>query len=154
MKLSKGRMVAIATALFGVVMLWQSVQIKPLFPPTEGDCGPAVFPALCCIGMIACAIGKFLFPIVEESNKKFVEKLGWQKAGLVMLWLVLYTLGLNYLGFVLASIPAFFVLILLFTWEEKRNYLMAAVCSLVYSVGTYFLFTDVLGVLLPAGKLF
>lgn len=154
MKLSKGKMVAIITALFGAVMLWQSVQIKPLFPPTEGDCGPAVFPALCCIGLIVCAAGKFLLPVVEENSKKFVDRLGWMKAGLMMLWLVGYTLGLNYLGFVLASIPAFFLLILLFSWGEKRNYFVAAGISLVYSVGCYFLFTDVLGVLLPAGKLF
>jgi len=43
---------------------------------------------------------------------------------------------------------------MLFTWEEKRNYLVAAITSLVFSFGAYYLFTDVLAVILPKGKLF
>ena len=72
----------------------------------------------------------------------------------MLLWLAVYTLGLSYVGYVLASIPAFFLLIILFTWEEKKNYLVAAAYSATFTLVAYFLFTRVLGVLLPSGKLF
>ena len=154
MKLTKGKTVAIGAALFGAVMLWQSLQIKPLFPPTEGDCGPAFFPAFCCIGLILCAAGKFFFPVTDEKNTTFLSKKGWMKAGLMLVWLAGYVLGLTWFGFIIATIPAFFLLILLFTWGEKKNYLAAAIYSVIYSVGAYFLFTRVLSVILPQGKLF
>ena len=72
----------------------------------------------------------------------------------MFLWLAGYTFGLNYLGFIIASIPAYFLLIMLFTWEEKRNYLVAAITSAAFSFGAYYLFTEVLAVILPKGKLF
>ena len=154
MKLSKDKTVALVSGLFGLFMLWQALAIKPTFPPTDGDCGPAVYPAFCCICLVLCAIGKFFFPTVKDSGKKFVDKMGWIKAGLMLLWLGSYTFALDYLGFIIASIPAYFLLIMLFTWEEKRNYLVAAITSLVFSFGAYYLFTDVLAVILPKGKLF
>jgi len=154
MKLSKDKKIAIITAAFAAVMMWQAVQIKPLFPPTAGDCGPAFFPTMCCVGIILCSVGKFFLPVAKESNAKFLSKEGWLKIGLMMLWLIGYTLGLNYLGYILASIPAFFLLIMLFTWNEKRNYIIAAVYSTTFTLMAYVLFTKVLSVMLPAGKLF
>lgn len=154
MKLSKDKKVALVTGLFGIFMLWQSLNIKATFPPTDGDCGPAFYPAFCCACMILCAIGKFLLPLTKDNGKKFVDKTGWVKAGFAILWLIGYTLALDYLGYIIASIPAFFLLIKLFTWEEKLNNIVAAAYSVAFGVGSYFLFTDVLSVILPAGKLF
>lgn len=154
MKLTKGKKIAIGAVLFGSVMLWQSLQIKPLFPPTEGDCGPGFFPAFCCVGLILCAVGKFFFPVIDEKEGAFLDRKGWLKAALMVAWLAGYVLALTWFGFIIATIPAFFLLILLFTWKEKKNYVAAAVYAVVYAVGAYFLFTRVLNVILPTGKLF
>ena len=82
------------------------------------------------------------------------ERKGWLKAALMVAWLAGYVLALTWFGFIIATIPAFFLLILLFTWKEKKNYVAAAVYAVVYAVGAYFLFTRVLNVILPTGKLF
>ena len=74
MKLSKDKTVALVSGLFGLFMLWQSLQIKATFPPTDGDCGPALYPAFCCACLVICAIGKFFFPTVKDSGKPFLRR--------------------------------------------------------------------------------
>ena len=155
MKLTKNRYVAIAVFLFGLIMLWQSLKIKPLFPLTDGDCGPGFFPAFLSVGLMVSAIGKFLFPVGEtDSSKPFMAKGGWLKAALVLLWCVIYVLGLQYIGFFVTTSVMLFLLVLLLGWDEKTNLLVAAGYSVALSAGIYLLFTKVLATLLPSGILF
>ena len=155
MKLTKGRYVAIAVFLFGLIMFWQSLKIVPLFPTGQGDCGPSFFPAFLSAGLMVSAVGKYLFPIGDkEKEEPYMAKGGWLKAVLVILWCVIYVLGLQHIGFFVTTSVMLFLLVLLLGWNEKTNLLLAGVYSVGLSGGIYLLFTKVLGTLLPRGILF
>ena len=154
MNLSRSKKTAIIAFLFGSFMLYHALQLEPLFPLTEGDCGPGFFPAFASVGIMISALGKFFIPIGEQKDKRFLSKEGWLKAGLMCLWLIFYVVCLKWFGFLLSSIVGLFLLVRLFAWKEKVNYLVTAIYSVIFPVLVYILFMYVLNQLLPTGKLF
>ena len=68
--------------------------------------------------------------------------------------MVLYTLGLIYLGFLISTPIAVAVFIYLLKEDEKVNPIVALLLVSGLTVGLYFMFTKGFSILLPQGKLF
>jgi hypothetical protein len=72
---------------------------------------------------------------------------------LTVIFLLVYLFAMTYIGFTIASFIYMVVQIMLMTkkTERKKKLLPAIVLSLVATICMYFLFNDLLGVLLPTG---
>lgn len=76
----------------------------------------------------------------------------WEVVGTFIL-LTIYIGIMDYLGFVIASMIYIFFQILVLTPKEKRNYKMAGILAVIFSISIYYVFVEWLMVLLPVGLL-
>jgi len=97
------------------------------------------------------ANGQLLPP--NEAKKSFKEwcldNLDWVSGVLILV----YVIGIYFLGFLLPSIVYMFLQILLYTTTKKRNRWIAVIVSIVVPAAVYFLFRNYFHLMLPAGIL-
>ena len=94
-------------------------------------------------------------PVVAQEAPKSVDKRGRRNVAFAFILLFAYIAALKPAGFMLASAVFIFVLCVLLTPDyAKKNYVGYAVFSALLSVGTYFLFKNVLYIALPVGTVF
>ena len=79
----------------------------------------------------------------------FLDNLDWASGVLMML----YVIGIYYLGYLLPSIIYFFLQILLYTTNTKRNFILYILVSIAVPCAVYFLFRNYFHLLLPKGIL-
>ena len=90
----------------------------------------------------------------KSDSTSFLDKAGWLKLLIMLGCMVLYTLGLIYLGFLISTPIAVAVFIYLLKEDEKVNPIVALLMVAGLTVGLYFMFTKGFSILLPQGKLF
>lgn len=94
-------------------------------------------------------------PVAAQEAAKSVDKRGRRNVAFAFILIFVYIAALKPVGFMLASAVFIFALCVLLTPDyAKKNYLGYAVFSALLSVGTYFLFKNVLYIALPVGAVF
>ena len=112
--------------------------------------GPAFFPWLITIVLLVLSVALVTRGLIDaraatdEAPGYRVPSRGW----LALSSFILYLVMLPYLGFVLASVPFFAVLMWLY---GERNKMIVAVASIVIPVVIFYLFTEGFQILLPRG---
>jgi putative tricarboxylic transport membrane protein len=153
------RVIAICVIVFAALYLWATSQIPSL---EIGDpLGPKAFPDLLGIGLLLAAVLLFVETIKKKaegepepapkSEVATKEELGHLVviAG-VCAWTALYYAVFEQLGYILSTTIFLFGLT---SYFSRRRWVMNATTVVLFSVGSYALFVDVLGVTLPPGIL-
>lgn len=114
--------------------------------------GPSFFPFVIVTVIALLALALLITGIRELSAggggalEGAVTRTGW----ITLLIFLIYLVSFPFLGFLLASIPFFAALMVLY---GARSPMRIAAGSLVIPVGLYFLFTEAFQILLPRGPL-
>ena len=138
----------------GIVMGAFSIVMLLLLPSQvrvpaydSGAPSPRIIPAICLVGMLICAVALIIQSLVFKKEKEFEFDWPVEKPCILMiLGLCVYTAMIIYLGFVIASIITF-VLLLVYCGERKPPIYIFTVAS---AIVIFFLFKYVFHVSLPA----
>lgn len=152
MRMNKNRWISLGLIAFGLFWIWQTTKIKPLFGVSSEDIGPKIFPIFASVMLIICCIGKFL-----TSNKEsaaFCDKEGWKTVGLLIVTFAVYVFLLDWIGYLISTPVLLVVLVKLLARGRKISLVRAIIFALVTTVCVYVLFTLVMNVMLPSGRLF
>ncbi len=127
---------------------------------TEGSVGPAFFPKLTCLLIMAvCAI---IIIMGVNSVKRGVAETGCfpeEKRDLItvaatIVLCIIYSASLVQLGFILSSILFLVIVISLFDLDWKKHLVRTVLISILVSIITYLIFRYVFSLMLPAGRIF
>ena len=153
MKISKNRIVGGVWAIVAIAYLVMAFQI----PETtmEGDPGPAIFPYIAGFLMLCSSIAMMIRKPTEKEQKVWLTK-----EQLVRLWslfavMVAYVFGLSWIGYTLPTMMILIAMCYMFAKVSNANVPLwqCVVYGVVLSVVIYLLFTNLLSVPLPAGKI-
>lgn len=152
MKLNKSRVISLFLILFGVGVIYLSTQIKSLFSLSTRDVGPSFFPIAASIGLIVCAIGKFLTE--GQKSGRFLDREGWMRVVVMFVILGLYLVAMTYLGYIISTLAAAPAMVLTMREERKIRPASLALFSIGITAGLFVIFQYVIQVSLPVGMLF
>lgn len=150
-KLKKDHAVGGAVTLLGIAAMLLSMQIA--LKNASNDPGSRVFPMIAGAGLIVCGLGIFI-TAGKREQKVFLGKEGWLRVLLASAVMILYTLGLKYLGFLISTPLFLFAIISLFAQGKKSSLVGRIIYSLVVTGCVWYVFGKLLAVALPAGVLF
>lgn len=154
MKINKHQGLSIFYILFGLLLLYLTSNIHFMFSVSSEDVGPKFFPYCCSIGIIICGVGKLLTSKNKEGKIFIKDKEGWLKLLLILAVFIAYLVSINYLGFIFSSIVLGTILPFMLATQDKRPSLWKVIIfSVVLTLITYFIFTKLINVFLPTGKL-
>lgn len=127
-------------------------QVKTLFALSARDVGPAFFPTVASIGLIVCAIGKF---VTEGGDSQpFLNREGWKNVFIVFGFLAAYLVAITLLGFIIATLLASPALV----WAMREGRTLRPLTLVLFSIGgtavLYVVFQLIIEVRLPTGLLF
>lgn len=147
--------------LLGAATLALTTQIQ--VRPNLTEPGGRFFPYISGIGMILSGIGIVFYREPAggrrrkedgEGEKPFLDKEGAQKMLIFFTSLLLYLLGLTYLGFLIATPFASFAFITILKSERKASIPVSIALSLIVTGILYFTFNYGFNIYLPKGTLF
>ena len=152
LKISKNRIIGAVCALLSVAYLAMALQI----PATtmEGDPGPQLFPYIAGgLMLISSLVMLFRRPRPNDTKPWMTPEQLRRLWGLFGI-MVLYVLLLNLIGYTLSTFLVLLTVCLLFAKGRAKVPLwQVIVYSAVITVLVYAIFTQVLGVSLPLGKI-
>ncbi len=146
------RIIFACTLLLAGVYFWATAQIPSL---ELGDpLGPKAFPRMLGAGMLIAAV-MLLLEILRNRKKAMAAPPAaapWERHQWVMPavagWTALYVLVFEPLGYMLATA---IYLLALTAYFNRGRWMMNVLTSVLFSVGSYFSFTLILGVTLARG---
>ena len=148
---NKERVGGVIFALLGLLVLSFTTQVR--MPANLSEPGPRLFPYIAGAGMAICGLGMAL-TAKQESGEPFLTKEGWKRLGIAGLAMVIYYIGLEYLGFLIATPFFTFAIILILASGKKLNKVANGVISLATTGILYVVFQKIFIIFLPAGKFF
>lgn len=153
----KGLATGIVTALFAIVYLIGSFSIRHSKIVSIGaEFMPKIY-AFILLVLAMCLIYQGIkeakhFNVSEENTEEHEDT---KNVLLTFVLIIVYVASMELLGYMLSSALLLFLMNLLLTpVNTKRNYKMAIIYSVVLSVGTYFLFHNLMFMPLPFGIIF
>ena len=137
----------------GIVMGVLSIILLMLLPSQvrvpaydSGAPSPRIIPGICLVGMLICAAALIIQSLVFKKEKIFEFDWAVEKPCiLLILMLCVYTAMIIYLGFVIASV-IIFPLMLVYSGERKPPIYIFTIAA---GIGIFFLFKFVFHVSLP-----
>jgi putative tricarboxylic transport membrane protein len=137
------------------VYFWATSQIPTL---EIGDpLGPKAFPRLLGGGMLLTAVILLLEIIKERKTTPSTEttapgeRTQWRVILAVTVGTFVFFVAFEYLGYMI-SVTAY-LLAMTYFFNKKGRWMVNGLTSVIYGVGSYFIFTQALGVNLPRGLL-
>lgn len=148
------RIILVCTLLLAGVYFWATAQIPSL---ELGDpLGPKAFPRLLGIGLLIAA-AMLLAEILRDRKQvkagtKTAARLTWEPHDWVVVivaaWTAVYVAAFEYAGYMLAT--AIYLLALM-AYFNRGRWVMNVSTAVLFSTGSYFAFTKLLGVTLARG---
>lgn len=149
----KDQVIGIALVAIGVFFAF--LVSKFSMPLTASYPGPKMLPTLAVFGLIVCGIGIFVESTLKDKPEKiFMTKEGWARAGLSFLALVLYVLGLKYLGYLISTPVLLFVITAMFAKGKGLKVRSNVIFSVVVTVLGYLVYVQLFKLTLPSGVFF
>lgn len=146
------RVVFVCTVLLAVIYLYATSRIQTI--EMIDPLGPKAFPTLLGIGLIVVA-GLLLLEMRRGTNATAVtspsqERQYWPMIAAVSGWIALYFAAFETLGYLIDTTV---FLLGLMAYFNRGKWTTNILTSLLFSTGSFFLFTKVLSVTLPKGLL-
>ena len=148
------RIVAVCTLLLGGAYLYSTTTIPTL--ETVDPLGPKPFPYLLCAGLVISAVWLLIETQVRNNVQPVAGATRAEPRGhglmilAVVLWVAVYFASFERVGFLICT-PVF--LFGLMAYFNRGKWLANGLTSLLFTLGTYLLFTRILGVSLASGLL-
>lgn len=143
------RIAGVAFLIIGILFLVESQRISD--SAYGSSVGPKIFPMSLGIILIALSI-RLLYETfkykVEESEKEILQ---YKKFFIIFGSAILYAFFLEKVGYVLST---FLFLLIAFQTMERGKTVSSVVIAAVFSLGIYYLFSELLGGSLPGFPLF
>lgn len=138
------RYAGIAFLLIGVLFVIESQKISE--SAYGSNVGPSIFPT--CLGVLLILLSiRLIYETfkykVEQSEKVSMQ---YKKFLIIFVAAILYAFLLEKIGYVITT---FAFLLVSFQTMERGKWISSIVIALVFSVGIYYLFSEVLGGALP-----
>ena len=153
-KIGKNRIISLLVILFGLFIIFESTKIKAIFAIDSADVGPKMFPQMAAGGMILCAIGKFITAKETDKYVPYFSKEGWKRVIIAFAMFVTYIFAMEYLGFLISTPIMLFALANHIAGDKKLNKVVTLIFSIAVAGIIYFVFHNLMFVMLPAGKIF
>ena len=151
--IKKDQMIGAGLVLVGIFFGVMTSQFS--MPLTAEYPGPKMLPTLAVFGLIVCGIGIFVQSTLKNAKEKvFLGKDGWIRGGLTFGILVLYVLGLKYIGYMISTPILLYVLATLFAKGRYTRLVPRIVYSVSFSILVYLVYVQLFKLSLPAGSLF
>lgn len=152
MKLNRNRIYSICVILFACVLLYMTSRLDSLFALSGRDVGPKFFPHAAAVGMMICAVGKF---ITEGKDEQPVfTKTGWKRIIMIFLILAVYLILMQVVGYLIATPIVAALLVIAMHEDRKICAWKVAAFSIVLTLALYVVFEKIILVFLPKGILF
>ncbi|MGL5438102.1 MAG: tripartite tricarboxylate transporter TctB family protein [Lachnospiraceae bacterium] len=153
MKLKRDQITGAVLVLLGCIVAVMVNQFR--IPFSASYPGPKALPMIAVIGFIICGAGVF---ITSTRNKEpepvFLLKEGWLRSACSLGLLVIYVLGLKYVGY-LISTPIISYLFAAYYAKGSNATLKAKVLfSILFTIIIYVIYIYAFGLGLPTGELF
>ena len=133
---------------------WQTTTIPERLVSNEP--GPKMFPFISAGGIAVFAILSMIFDAPKEAKedpKSYLDKAGWVRMGIIMAEAVLFTIGMEFIGFLITAMAGTFVFLWTLKGEKKVNLIVAILFSVGLASLGYFGFTRGFVIPLPKGVL-
>lgn len=152
MKVNKDRAVGIAFAVMGALIIMMASGIT--ITQNLSEPGPRLFPYISGGGIFICGVGMALTKQKEEQKQAYLDRDGWKRMVMASALMIVYYLGLNYLGFLISTPIFMFLVIWLLASGKKINLIFSIALSVLTTGLLYVLFKQAFMIFLPTGKLF
>lgn len=154
MKVSKNQLTGALFILFGILgAFWASRIAVKTNLATAGDVGPRCFPYMACAGIILCGVG-IIATCRDDSATSFLSGEELQKACRLIAVLVIYLIAVKYIGFLISTPFVLFVLIHMLKGTNKTALPVSIIFSAAFPCIIYYIFVNLLKIMLPKGVLF
>lgn len=153
--MTRDRVTGVMAVVLGVVVAILTSQLPA--SNMANDVGPRAFPYITSGILILCGVTIFLNKPVEQ--KPFFKYGAASIKRFIALWVVLivYVAGMAFLGFIVPTAAVLFVMCMMFGKDPEHGVnikpAQAAVFAVIVTVVVYILFSVVLRLRLPVGKL-
>lgn len=144
----KNIIVSIGFIIFGLVLLVQSANIKPMM---KNDLGSGFFPTIIGAAIIVVAVVLLLFSLREKESGKTSSDSDMAGGWLSILLLLAYVTAFNRIGFIISTMVYLFFQILVLAPKEKRSWPVTGIISVVAPLFIYGMFVYVINSPLPKG---
>ncbi len=125
------------------------------FPMAPDYPGPKAFPYIAIFGLIICGLGIFIQSTVSKvPQKMFMVRDGWVDLIKSFLALVVYVIGLKFLGYFISTPVLLFVLSVFFGKKVKVKLVGRILFAVLVTVAVYVFYVYGFGMKLPVGALF
>jgi hypothetical protein len=139
--------------LIGVVYFLLSGSID--FPMAPDYPGPKAFPYIAIFGLIVCGLGIFIQSTLSKvPQKMFMAREGWVDMIKSFAALVIYVVGLKFLGYFISTPVLLFALSTIFGKSVKVKLVGRIVFSLVITAAVYIFYVYGFSMKLPVGAIF
>ena len=153
-KLNRTYIMGILCLALAAFIAWQTTMIPERLVSNEP--GPKFFPFISAAGIAVFAILSMIIDgpkEAKEDSTPYLDKAGWLRMGIIMAEAVLFTLGMQFIGFWITAMIGMFVFIWTLKGDKKINILFALLLSVGLASLGYFVFTRVFVIPLPKGAL-
>lgn len=148
---AKDFFIGLVFAVVGLAIILLTKQIT--VPANLSEPGPRLFPYISGIGILICGIG-MAFTKSSKEQEVTVDKEYFKRLSMIGAVLVLYYIGLYFIGFLISTPFASFAFIKILGCDERVSNITSGIISISATVGLYALFNIVFKIFLPAGMLF
>ncbi len=117
--------------------------------------GPKAFPYIAVFGLIVCGLGIFIQSTLSKAPQKiFMVREGWVDLVKSFLALVVYVIGLKFLGYLICTPILLFALSVFFARKDKVKPLGRVIFAVLVTAAVYAFYVYGFGMKLPVGSLF
>ncbi len=153
MKLKRDQITGAVLVLLGCIVAVMVNQFR--IPFSASYPGPKALPMIAVTGFIICGAGIFITSTrSKEPEPVFLAKEGWVRSACSLGLLVLYVVGLKYVGY-LISTPIISYLFATFYAKGSNTTLKGRILfAALFTIVIYVIYIYAFGLGLPAGELF
>lgn len=153
MLLTKDRIVSLFFLVVAFIFLFFIKDIK--IPSNSIEPGSRILPYISIGLMVICCLGMFFesFKKRHIQEKPFLSIQGWKRLLFILGVLIIYSIGLTFLGFVISTPFMAYTLINMLSGKNRISVLTTIIAALVITASIYLLFSVGFNVMLPSGAL-
>jgi putative tricarboxylic transport membrane protein len=151
--IKKDQIIGAGLVVVGIVFAAMTSRFS--VPITMEYPGPKMMPAIAVFGLIVCGTGIFVQSLLSKAEEKvFLGKEGWIRLAIGFVVLVLYVLGLVFVGYLISTPIFLFVTATMFSKGKSVKVLSKVIFSVAFTLLIYLLYVQLFGLSLPSGKFF
>lgn len=149
--MTRDRCTGLIALLLGVAAAVATTQIPP--STIANDIGPRVFPYISAAILIACG-GSLVVVGGANKQERYFTPTELKRLAAILLLVLFYAIAMVWIGYVIPTLIVTLLLCAMFAQGEQVRLWKLVVFSVVLTVLIYFIFTNILVMKLPSGKLF